>query len=91
MCDGQDFDVIASHPINQAEGIEGEDVAASAAAVARPHVRILGDGADRMPKLFAKAVRCDGVAGGVPVICRLRLLCGSGVEPDGRQGHSAPL
>jgi hypothetical protein len=24
---------------------------------------------------------------GVPVICRFRLLRGSGVEPDGRRGH----
>ena len=86
-----DLDLIAADPIDEAERVEREDVAAGVPSMARPHERILRDGVDGMPRFFAKGMRSGVVPSGVPVIGRFRLLRGSGMEPDGRRSHSAPI
>jgi hypothetical protein len=91
MSDSHDFDFVSSHPVDQAERIQREDVAAGATPMPRPHARILRDRVDGVPQFLTKGMGCGKVSGGVPVIGRLRLLRGSGVEPDGRWGHSAPV
>ena len=57
MGDCDDLDLIIASDVDQAEGKSGEDVSPSAAAIARPSARILGNSIDRVPQLLAKAVR----------------------------------
>jgi hypothetical protein len=88
---GDDLDFVLAHSVHQGEGKSREDISTSAASMAWPCARIVGNGVDGVPELLAKTVRRGSVTSGVPVICGFRLLRCGRVEPDGGRSHSAPV
>src|SRR2546426_4935230 len=91
MRHGDDFHSVPAQSVNQAEGKSWEDVPSGTASMTGPSKRIVGNSVDRVPELFAEAVRRRRVSRGVPVICRFRLLRCGRVEPDGGRRPSAPV